>query len=57
MKRRKQFVSPKVVQAVEVQLENDLLQGPSTRGNTEAIIMGQEVEEHDFSDFDDSYWE
>ena len=57
MKRSKQFVSPKVVQAVEVQLENDLLQGPSTRVNTQAIIMGQEVEEHDFSDFDDSYWE
>ena len=44
MRRKKQFVAPRVLQAVPLHLEEDLLAGPS------AIMMiiatGQEVDEY-----------
>lgn len=43
MRRKKQFVAPSVLQAVDLHLEEDLLAGPSTI----MMIMatGQEVED------------
>ena len=43
MRRKRQFVEPRVLQAVNLQLEEDLLTGPSTI----MMIMatGQEVDE------------
>jgi len=56
MRQRKQFVAPEVLQQVEIHLETDLLQGPSVRVNTELVIPGQEIEEHDLEGAN-SYWE
>ncbi len=49
MKRRKQFVTPKVVQQVQVQLDRDLLQG-SVQNTTKIVSMGIDVENYDFSE-------
>ena len=61
MKRKKQFVSPRVVQEVGIQLEKDLLTA-SIWANTSVTIMGQEYEDHDVSYMSveadvESYWE
>ena len=51
MKRRKQFVSPRVLGQVEVCLEGDLLVvNKSTEYSTDVIIPGIEVVETDLSD-------
>lgn len=50
MKRRKQFVTPKVVQEIQVQLEKDLLQGGSAQNVTKLRSMGIDVENYDFSE-------
>lgn len=41
MKRRKQFVTPRIIQQVQVCLEKDLLVGPSSL--PDAKSMGQSV--------------
>ena len=59
MRMKKQFVTPRVIQEVQIQLEMDLL-GASVKENTRAIIMGHEIEDHDLSYVNDdveSYWE
>ncbi len=51
MKRRKQFVSPRVLSQVEVCLEGDLLVvNKSTEYSTDVIIPGIETVETDLSD-------
>ena len=50
MYQRKKFVTPRVVQEVPVQLEKDLLQGPSSGLRTTIISAGQAVEMYDFSE-------
>lgn len=58
MKRKKQFVTPKVLQVVQIQLEKDLLAGPSVTENMRIVSMGQERVEHDFTEQTaESYWE
>lgn len=58
MKRKKQFVTPKVLQVVQIQLEKDLLAGPSVTENMRIVGMGQERVEHDFTEQTaESYWE
>lgn len=52
MKHRKTFTSPRVLQTVEVILEEDFLQGPSNISS--AITTGQEKEDANISG---SYWE
>ena len=52
-KNKKPFASPRVIQAVMVQLETDLLQGPASLGSLQAT--GHEVEEHDA--FVNSAWD
>ena len=60
MKRKKQFVTPRVLQEVQIQLEKDLLQGSVQNGLT-LKSMGIEVEDYDFSDGNTDgysvYWE
>ena len=46
---RKQFVTPRVIQQVRVQLEKDLLQG-SVRLDSTLSSMGQGVENYTFSE-------
>ena len=46
---KKQFVTPRVIQQVPVQLEKDLLQG-SVQNVTKLQSMGISVENFDFSD-------
>ena len=46
MKMKKKFLSPRVVQEVQICLEKDLLQGPSIWENTTTTIQGQEVVIH-----------
>ena len=58
---RKKFIAPKVLQAVSIQLERDLL-GASVRFNMTVASMGQEIEEHSFDPSDpdadlEAYWE
>ena len=58
---RKKFIAPKVLQAVSIQLERDLL-GASVRFNMTVSSMGQEIEEHSFDPTDEdadleAYWE
>ena len=48
MNKKKQFVSPKILQNVEVCLERDILQ-ESFNKNSGVYTMGQEVETLDFS--------
>lgn len=50
MKRRKQFVTPKVVQEVQIQLEKDMLEGGSAQNVTKLQSMGIDVENYDFSE-------
>ena len=52
MKHKKTFTSPRVLQTVEVILEEDFLQGPSNISS--AISTGQEKEDANISG---SYWE
>ena len=59
MRMKKQFVTPRVIQEVQIQLEADLL-GESVRVNTKALIMGHEIVEHELDYVNDdveSYWE
>ena len=58
---RKKFIAPKVLQAVSVQLERDLL-GASVKFNMTGSTMGQEIVEHSFDPEDEdadleAYWE
>ena len=58
---KKQFVAPRVIQEVQIQLEADLL-GDSVKDNTRVLTMGHEIVEHDLSYVNDeanqsSYWE
>lgn len=58
MNKKKQFVTPKVLQVVRIQLEEDLLVGPSVTENMRIVSMGQERVEHDFTEQTvESYWE
>ena len=59
MHMKKQFVTPRVIQQVQVCLEKDLL-GGSVKDNTRAVIQGHEIVEKDLSYVNDdvsSYWE
>ena len=61
MKMKKKFLSPRVVQEVQICLEKDLLQGPSIWENTTTTIQGQEVVIHGVdaegaSYFDEGDW-
>lgn len=49
MKRKKQFVTPRVLQEVPVQLERDLLQG-SVQNKLLLKSMGIGVDNYDFSE-------
>ena len=49
MKRRKQFVTPKVIQVAEVCLEKDLL-GTSLEDKNGISSMGQPLNEMNFAD-------
>ena len=49
MKRRKQFVTPRVIQEVQVQLERDLL-GDSIQHKANVISAGQAVEYYELSE-------
>ena len=49
MRMKKQFVTPRVVQQVQVCLEKDLLQG-SVQNATRLMSMGIGVENMDFSE-------
>lgn len=51
---RKQFVTPRVIQQVRVQLEKDLLQG-SVQNVTKLESMGIASENFDFSDSQTEY--
>lgn len=53
MNQRKRFVSPRVVQEVQVQLDRDLLQG-SIQNTTKIVSMGIDVENYDFSEAEDA---
>lgn len=58
---RKKFIAPKVLQAVSVQLERDLL-GASVKYNMTVSTMGQEIVEHSIDPNDEdadleAYWE
>lgn len=46
---KKQFVTPRVNQQVQIQLEKDLLQG-SVQNAMKITSMGIEVDNYDFSD-------
>ena len=60
MKRKKQFVTPRVLQEVSVQLERDLL-GGSIQNDLTLKSMGMAVENYDFSEDNPEgysvYWE
>ena len=47
--KKKQFVTPRVLQEVQVRLEKDLLQG-SVQNAMKITSMGIGVENYDFSD-------
>lgn len=49
MSKKKLFVSPKVIQEVQIQLEKDLL-GGSVQNETKFVSMGIDGENYDFSD-------
>lgn len=53
MNKKKLFVSPKVIQEVQVQLEKDLL-GGSVQNVAQITSMGIEGENYDFSDAEDA---
>ena len=50
MNQKKRFVSPRVVQVVEVDLETDFLVGKSTEYNMSVYTGGQEFDDIDLSD-------
>lgn len=50
MRMKKQFVTPRVVQEVQIQLEKDLLQGGSVRLDSTLSSMGQGVGNYTFSE-------
>ena len=50
MLMKKQFVTPRVIQQVPVQLEKDLLQGGSVRLDSTLSSMGQGVGNYTFSE-------
>ena len=50
MSKKKQFVTPRVLQEVQIQLEKDLLDFGSTQNVTKLQSMGIDVENYDFSD-------
>ena len=61
MKMKKKFVTPRVVQEVQICLEKDLLQGPSVLEKMTTTILGQEVVIHGVdaegaSYFDEGDW-
>ena len=58
MKRKKTFVTPRILGQTEYGLETSLL-GGSNQYNTVVVSMGQAVETHDFASDDslESYWE
>ena len=59
MQMKKQFVTPRVIQEVQIQLEKDLLV-KSVEENAKALILGHEYEDHDLSYVNEdvpSYWE
>ena len=49
MGKKKQFVTPMVLQEVQIQLEKDLL-GESLQNGLKLRSMGIEVQNYDFSD-------
>lgn len=49
MNKKKQFVTPRVLQEVQVQLEKDMLEGGSAQNVTQLRSMGIDVENYDFS--------
>ena len=49
MSKKKQFVRPRVLQEVQVQLEVDLLQG-SVQNAMKVTSMGIDVDNYDFSE-------
>jgi len=53
MDKKKQFVTPRVLQEVQVQLEKDLLQG-SVQNVAKIVSMGIDVENYEFSDAEDA---
>ena len=53
MGKRKQFVTPMVLQEVQIQLEKDLL-GESLQNGLKLRSMGIEVKNYDFSDDEDA---
>ena len=50
MGKKKQFVTPMVLQEVQIQLEKDLLDFGSTQNVTKLQSMGIDVENYDFSE-------
>ena len=50
MSKKKQFVTPRVLQEVRIQLEKDLLQGGSVRFDMKVSSMGQGVENYEFEE-------
>lgn len=53
MGKKKQFVTPMVLQEVQIQLEKDLL-GESLQNGLKLRSMGIEVKNYDFSDDEDA---
>ena len=49
MNQKKRFVSPRIIQEVQIQLDRDLLQG-SIQNTTKIVSMGIDVENYDFSE-------
>lgn len=53
MRKKKVFVSPRVIQEVQIQLEKDLL-GTSVRYDMTVRSMGQGVQVYEFSENEDA---
>lgn len=49
MNKKKQFVTPRVLQEVQIQLEKDMLEGGSAQNVTKLESMGIDVENFSFS--------
>jgi hypothetical protein len=49
MKRKKQFIAPRVSQVTQVQLERDFLAGPSVQQRMTVSAMQQDLEVFDFT--------
>ena len=50
MNKKKVFVTPRVLQEVQIQLEKDMLEGGSAQNVTKLRAMGIDVENYDFSE-------